>query len=244
MTASAPWEAVTEDALNELRRRGRLSDATVILIGSVARNVATPESDIDVLVIAPERLSRWDDSPPGLHLLLSTRSRFVERLGSGDDFPQWVARFGRVLSDESNWWPRFLRDPALEQFPNWKRKRDQGADRLSLASDLYKAGDYDHAQEEYLLSTGHVVRSVLLRAGLFPLSRPELQQQLRDADVDELADALESLAKESITPAMLKEIDGILRRHLDRLSNGSVYSPAGRSSAEGRTSIRPLGKKR
>ena len=33
MTASAPWEAVTEDALNELRRRGRLSDATVILIG-------------------------------------------------------------------------------------------------------------------------------------------------------------------------------------------------------------------
>ncbi|MCH8994763.1 MAG: nucleotidyltransferase domain-containing protein [Chloroflexi bacterium] len=225
MTASAPWEAVTEDALNELRRRGRLSDATVILIGSVARNVATPESDVDVLVVTPEPLSRWGASSR-LHLLLLTRSKFVGQLRSGDDFPQWVARFGRVLSDESGWWQRFLDEPSLAAWPDWKRKREQGAQRLSFASRLYESGDCDNAQEEYLLSTGHVARSVLLRAGLFPLSRPELQQQLRDAGNDELADALKTLASDSAAPAVLKRIDGVIRSNLERLSNSEVVFEA------------------
>lgn len=212
---------VGQQVLRELGKRNKLDETTVLLIGSVAREMQTPRSDVDVLVIAPTRLARLPNSSD-TQVFLTTRARFLERLMEGDDFPHWVVRFGKMLSDKPQWWQEVLHNPAIHGWPDWKRKRDQAAKRLSLASRLYESEDYDHAQEEYLLSVGHLARALLLKSRTFPLSRPELPGQLRELGYTDLSNALDSLVSNSLDPAALTDIDSLLKKYLLQLSGQKV----------------------
>ena len=210
-------ETPVDQVLRELGERNKLDETTVLLIGSVAREMQTPRSDVDVLVIAPTHLVRLSDSSE-TQVFLTTRARFLERLMEGDDFPHWVVRFGKVLSDKPQWWQEVLHNPAIHRWPDWKRKRDQAGKRLSFASRLYESEDYDHAQEEYLLSVGHLARALLLKRRTFPLSRPELPGQLRELGYTDLSNALDSLVSDSLDPTTLTDIDRLLNEYLLKLA--------------------------
>jgi predicted nucleotidyltransferase len=214
MTSLQALNAITAGVLSALEAENRLQEATVILVGSVARNAETEESDIDILVIEPRRGARVV-TEPRVQLFAMTRRQFLDRLRAGDDFPHWVVRFGRVLSDLPDWWSQLLSHPCAQAWPDWRRKLKQAESRLSFASRLLASGDEEHAQEEYLLAIRHLARGVLLKRADFPHSQPELARQLRRAGCSDLANALDKLSSTRLTSAALARHDERLRRWLD-----------------------------
>ena len=82
-------EAEAKPVLDALKRAGLANTATVVLVGSGARGVRNPRSDIDILVLHDDghriRLKR----PGDIHLQQVSRSKFLRRLEKGDDYPCW-----------------------------------------------------------------------------------------------------------------------------------------------------------
>lgn len=230
MTIVTEWQPLVAELLEQLARAGRLDDATVLLVGSVARHAEAPESDIDIVIVGASQPPRTEVSPK-MQVLAMTRAHFIERLERGDDFPHWVVKFGKVLSDGSNWWQRLLREPAANAWPDWTRKLHQAAERLSFASRLHAAKDYDHAVEEYLLSARHLARGVLLKDGTFPFSQPELPKQLRTSGYPELADLLDLLIDSSSDQKSSARAEPVLSGLVNRLKEEAGVRPTPTRSA-------------
>ena len=176
-------EAGVDSVLDTLLQAGLPDTATVILVGSGARGVRNWRSDIDVLVLheaGPRiRLTR----PGDIHLQQDSRTRFLERLAEGDDYPSWALRFGRPIRDPDGWWAsQATAELENPHWPDWRPKVEHARKRIRLASELLEVGDQDAASEELLFAASHVARAILLKEGEFPLSRPELPSQLEDED--------------------------------------------------------------
>jgi hypothetical protein len=159
----------------------------VVLIGSVARGTSSDRSDLDVLVIS-EDAPRLPLAPKGFHVASSSAAKFLKSLESGEDFEAWCVRLGVVLHDDGIW-ARVKTRPEAAVWPNWERKILHGTRRLFLAGQLIQRGDPDAAAEEMLYALGHAGRGLLLKAGIFPLSRPELEGQVRALKYPHLAEA-------------------------------------------------------
>jgi hypothetical protein len=159
----------------------------VVLIGSVARGTSSDRSDLDVLVVS-EDIPRLPKAPKGFHVASSSATKFLENLESGEDFEAWCVRLGKVLHDDGVW-ARVKSRPEATVWPNWERKILHGTRRLFLAGQLIQRGDLDAASEEMLYALGHAGRGLLLKAMIFPLSRPELEDQVRSLKYPHLAEA-------------------------------------------------------
>ena len=92
-------ESGATSVLDALTRAGLTDAATLVLIGSGARDTMNGRSDIDILVLHDDgrriRLKR----PGNVHLQQDSRSRFLRRLEDGDDYPGWALRFGTPIRD-------------------------------------------------------------------------------------------------------------------------------------------------
>jgi hypothetical protein len=164
-------------------------NATVVLVGSYARETETsPLSDIDLVTIG---VSIDHEPPPTIQLMPLTEDDLSSRLRSGDDFVQWALRFGMPLAGRSYW--RGLKNDLLREapWPDYTRKLGQAQTRLHYAEMLAEMGDLDASNEELRFALSHLARAQLLKAGEFPLSRPELPKQLRALGNSTLAMALE-----------------------------------------------------
>lgn len=193
------------------------SSTPVVLVGSWARGTVIPDlSDIDVLVIG-------DQPPPPpaeVQVIVLPEERFRERLREGDDFPQWALRFGRALSGRRRW--RELSESLLRNapWPSVERKLRQAGPRLSAVRDLLQMGDLPAAEEELRSALAHIARALLLSRHVFPLSRPELADQLNQADLRSFARYLRRL--DTANPLTREEIGflaGAARRWVGRLSS-------------------------
>lgn len=177
-----------DDALQQYVARVREANPSVcvVLIGSVARGTSSDRSDLDVLVVS-EETPRLPTAPKGFHVASSSITKFLENLKSGEDFEAWCVRLGKVLHDDGVWAHVKTRS-EVTVWPNWERKILHGARRLFLAGQLIKRGDLDAASEEMLYALGHAGRGLLLKAAIFPLSRPELEDQIRAVKYPRLAE--------------------------------------------------------
>ncbi len=214
--AGVTWEQAGAEAVSELKRSRRLDQSTVVLIGSMARETATEKSDIDILIVTPDSLPRLQVSPRA-QIMRITRADFLDRLACGDDFPHWAVRYGRLLSDQSRWWETLRQNPALQKWPNWRRKRDQVRGRLRFATPLRKSGDLEHAREELLLAARHLARAILLKERVFPLSQPELPGQLREIDQSKVAGLLDSLVDDDAGEAALEKAERAIIQTMEEL---------------------------
>lgn len=192
-------------------------ETAVVLIGSVARNAETDQSDLDLLVLAdrPLETRRTADR---LHVQAMEESAFAARLISGDDFAAWCVRFGIPLVRTSTWDGLVTSDGA-RTWPDWRQKIDHAARRLFLADELSRMGDGVAAQEELLYSISHIARAVLFKAGVFPLSRPEMIPQLGPAGYPKLGSLLDAFVRGNVHASTLRR--GLLYSkkllvHLDR----------------------------
>lgn len=188
-----------------LAGNGSDSPAAVILIGSSARGSSTsPNSDVDLLVIGGEPP---DHTPARFQIMRLTPQELEERVGAGDDFAQWALRFGVPVSGRHLW--SSLRDRLLPDapWPDPVMKLEQARTRADDAAALLDMGDLDAAQEQILLALSHVGRAELLRRHVFPLTRPEMPEQLEAQGDGSLAAALRSVDG---PPLGTEELRGLL----------------------------------
>lgn len=161
----------------------------LVLIGSVARGTALAESDLDLLVVSDSPLRRV--STKGLvHAQYFTESEFVDRLRQGDDFAAWCTRFGVPIADGMVW-SRISGSKEARVWPDWRAKLPHAVRRLHLSVSMMAVGDLDAAAEEALYALTHTGRAILLKAGEFPLSRPEMIKQLSSAGYPALSKLLQ-----------------------------------------------------
>jgi predicted nucleotidyltransferase len=222
---ASQWEDVVG------RLRSRYGDGiSVVLVGSVARGRSTEESDIDFLVVGEDHPKTTCDLPR-YHVQVSNEADFKRNLALGEDFEGWSVRFGLPLYDGGPW-ARILRSDEATVWPRWQAKIPHAARRLFMASALLRMGDLDAATEETIYALCHVARALLLKAGVFPLSRPELAEQVKALGYSRLAQLHGELRRPNGAPLsrirLAQRYSKKLLLHLDR----PVYAKCSREYRE------------
>ena len=208
----------SQAVLSTLDEAHLLESASVVLIGSAARGSTHLTSDIDVLIVLPNKVR-----PIHFRHEIDARifgwSEFLDRLQRADDLACWAIRYGTVLSDRSGWWASLLRSHTYDKaWPDWRRKVSHAARSLVNTIRLAETGDTDAAWEECALAAGHIARAILLRAGAFPLSRVELIEQLKGAGHPQLAYVLSSLVLGDANERSLSQFTSYVKRWVISLS--------------------------
>jgi len=214
-------DSFSEFALDLAKRTD--AECAVVLIGSAARRCRTEASDIDILFIAKENVASLPVLP-GFHVKFASEVDFVRRLQAGEDFEAWCVRYGVTLLDRGIW--ERTKASFAGVWPRWETKVVHGIGRLFLASDLSAMGDDPAAQEELIFVLGHIARGLLLKNGVFPLSRPELAQQVKELGYPQLA-ALHERLRVAVQPSKTDISLGLhyskkLLIHLDRDNYGRI----------------------
>ncbi|MGO9116306.1 MAG: hypothetical protein ACLQPD_01715 [Desulfomonilaceae bacterium] len=164
--------------------------AAVVLVGSAVRPV-NQVNDVDVLYIYKnERVG-----VPGRSIDVDLRSYSVNDIESliadGNDLLGWALRFGYLICEKDLYWTS-LREKWLGRLPI--PDPEIAAERARKADDicrtLQEMGDIDAAHEMLLSRLTHEARARLLSRRIYPKSRPELPQQLKDIGEYDLAQSL------------------------------------------------------
>ncbi len=201
MSAEPTYTSLTQDFVREVSSANKEMQISVILIGSVARSTHTSQSDLDLLVIGDGQ-PLVDRHPDRLHVQALTAQQFAKRLRAGDDFAAWCVRYGVPIVAAKPWLD-IVNSAEAAIWPDWHKKVRHAARRLTLAAALLETGDIAAAGEEMLYAVSHTARAILLEARIFPLSRPEIISQLREANHERLARILEDLSYQEPTKAAL-----------------------------------------
>lgn len=210
-------EAAAKSVFDALALHGLERTATVVLIGSGARNTMSERSDIDILVLDDAEHQIRLEHPGEVHLQECSRSRFLSRLEDGDDYPCWALRFGIPMRDPGGWWAnQAAAELENPHWPNWRPKIGYARKRIKIASELLDVNDVDAASEELLFAASHVARALLLKHGIFPFSRPELPSQLEDIE-PALACILGRLIHGNIGEVELRSVEAFLISKIGRL---------------------------
>lgn len=213
-----PWSDIVE-----VLRPAYGDETAIVLIGSAARGVWTPRSDIDLLVIAKKRPT--PKALPKYHVQVYSEDQFLRNLKSGEDFEPWCVRFGQPLYDCGIWGSISSTEEA-NIWPRWRTKVVHGVRRLFLAASLLRGGDTDAAAEESLYVLGHIARGLLLRAMIFPLSRPELAEQVKTLGYAHLAALHERIRLDDHLPQRQIEVAQRYGKKLLLAMDRTIYAQA------------------
>jgi Nucleotidyltransferase domain len=200
--AETTYTSLTQDFVREVCSSNKDVQIAVILIGSVARSTHTSQSDLDLLIVG-DQLPVVERQPDRLHVQRLTTQQFMERLRAGDDFAAWCVRYGVPIM-ASKPWLDIVASPEAAIWPDWHKKIGHAARRLTLAAALLETGDIPAAGEEMLYAASHTARAILLKNKIFPLSRPEIISQLREAGHERLAKVVQDLSYEAPAKGALK----------------------------------------
>lgn len=181
--------------IRALRQAGLLNQAVVVLIGSYARNVETWRSDVDILVLLQQPLCPRLNIPDDVHLHFEDKEKFARRFVEGDDYAISSVKYGKLLHDESNFWGTLKQQLKNVKWPEWRDKISHAERRLKVGDELLEMGDIDAAIEEYLFGATQISRAILLKRGIYPLSRPELSGQLISIGQADLATQILALIR-------------------------------------------------
>lgn len=162
----------------------------VVLFGSTIRP-GVDSFDFDCLYI-------FRGEPPVLPpapMEVDIRSYPVDQIDrlveGGHDLLGWSLRLGELVCERDGFWTG-LRERWLPRlpFPSHEVAEARAARAERLLADLREMGDEDAAVEQLVSAATHRARAALLRANVFPASRPELPAQLRQIGLHTLADDL------------------------------------------------------
>ncbi|MEX0784418.1 MAG: hypothetical protein WD557_17400 [Dehalococcoidia bacterium] len=163
----------------------------VVAVGSAVRDVPNP-SDADFVIIWDGGRPKSGHPPVEIDLRFYECSRAEALIAGGNDYLQWAVRLGEPVHEKRGFWTQFARSwirAAPWPDPADADKRAERAERYER--DLAAAGDQDAAAEQRISGLTHRARGRLLRAGVFPASRPELPMQLKEIGEPILAEELE-----------------------------------------------------
>jgi hypothetical protein len=199
-----------------LARATELGAESFALTGSTARRRRTAMSDLDYHIIGPR--PDLSDLPAEIDVVASSAVRFRTQLAHGDDYCQWTLRHGCILHDVGAMreGTRLILDEHL--WPSAHRKLEHVDEHRQEAKRLLLMGDRDAAQEQVRATLTTIARGLLLDAGVFPLARSELPDQLRATGYESLSEALTdviydepALDELSAAVSLLDSIDSLRR---------------------------------
>lgn len=200
------WRRCGALTLQAVREAGVLRTAVVVLIGSYARQIETWRSDVDILVLLRGNSFPKLKAPFGTHLHVASQEQFVQKVDGGDDYAISAVRYGALLYDRLGFWAELRRRLDHTVWPDWRNKIGHAKRRLALGDDLLEMGDLEAATEEYLFAATQIARAILLRNKVYPLSRPELSDQLVFLRRSNLAAELRDLIRGDLSEEQLREV--------------------------------------
>jgi hypothetical protein len=196
-------------AIANLKRvAARTTTCAIVAIGSSVRSAHHLGSDVDFLVIADTDIVLDGSRPIDVDLRLFARSEVDQKIREGDDLLGWALRFGRTIFERQQYWTNLSESwahrlplPSSDVYVLRARRFER------IAADMIAAGDFEAGLDQVIGMLTHKGRASLIRAGVYPASRPELPGQLREIGELRLADWLEqALQYGRIAPDLLHSL--------------------------------------
>ena len=170
----------------------------IVAYGSAVREVRS-SGDVDLLYVFSGDGNSRRHSPMDVELREFAAENVDERIASGDEVLGWSLRFGVPLFEGDGYWTRLkARWTGRLPFPPAAAAEERAARAFKVAEGLAAGGDEDAARELRLSALTQQARALLIRRGRFPLSRPDLPQQLRAVGELEFASEFQALLAECV----------------------------------------------
>jgi len=164
----------------------------IIATGSSVRDVEFSD-DLDLVFVYKHSRPATPRPPISIDLRGYGEAQVARKLAEGHDYLSWTVRFGQILFERECWWTRLRADWNDRLcLPSVADARTRAEKAECLSKELREAGDEEGANELQWSSLTNICRAELIRARVFPKSRPELDGQLREIGRHELADQLAS----------------------------------------------------
>lgn len=187
---SAEARAWVAELVAELSERPEVH--AILAYGSAVRE-GVESGDVDLLVVhdAPVEIPV---PPLDVDLRGYARATVDEEIARGHEVLGWAVRYGAVLWERDGFWTALAERwrPVLP-LPSAEAADARAARAQRLHDELRAAGDDDAAREQLTTALTQRARARLIRAGVFPRSRPELPAQLIAIGDDGLAAELSRL---------------------------------------------------
>lgn len=201
----AKLRTALEEFVTKLRTESKENLLSVVLFGSVATGRATPESDLDLLLIfndSPKddkEIRTQLDSVSGFYDTLAqehimTRNEFLEMYGYGDDLVANALANGIVLYDTGFLVPLLSKPLPLPSLRVATQDLEEARRKIEDAKRNYRAGSLDTTIELLGLAASFAARAYLITKGELPGSRHDLVSQMRKYSV-EFAALLDNVTK-------------------------------------------------
>jgi hypothetical protein len=169
---------------------GSQNVVAVVLFGSTIRP-ARDSFDLDCLYVYEEARPAFPPAPLEVDIRGYHVDQVEQLIAAGHDLLVWSIRLGALVCERGAYWTR-LKESWLPRLPfpspEVAEARAERAERI--LAELHEMGDEDAAVEQLVTAVTHRARAALLRANVFPASRPELPRQLRQIGLRRLADSL------------------------------------------------------
>jgi predicted nucleotidyltransferase len=162
----------------------------LVAYGSAVRHVEM-SSDVDLLVIMSGREAEMPTPPMEIDLKVMFAGDVDEYLQKSNDILIWCLRLGELLMERDRYWTNLkVRLQDKLPFPLASAAEARARKAEVLWRDLLSHGDPEAAEEQFLTNLTQLARAKLLRARVFPASRPELANQLDSIGERHLAEML------------------------------------------------------
>jgi hypothetical protein len=121
---------------------------------------------------------------------------------------KWAIRLGRSIFEREQYWTSLAEKWSDHlPFPSPEPSEILALRFERFAAQLVSAGDFDAALEQIIGMLTHMGRASLIRARVYPASRPELPAQLRGIGEHQLAEWLEqALRRRYIAPTIIDRL--------------------------------------
>jgi len=179
--------------------RANTNIVAVIAVGSAVRP-GVSSSDLDILVICTDPTKVIPSRPLEVDLRVYSAADIDSKLGTGHDMLVWAVMFGRALFQRHSFWEKVVKSWRHRlPLPSSKLARTRATAAYRRMTNLFQLGDADAGREQAISYLTHLARAELLETGVFPASRPELPEQLREIGEYTLAGQLDRILQEEST---------------------------------------------
>ena len=118
----------------------------------------------------------------------------------------WALNFGIPIYDPNEVWANLSSSwEGRIPMPSQQHAEERSIKNFKLAQDFVDSGDEMAASDLLLAALTQYVRAELIRNGVFPASRPELPNQLREIASSKFADLLDDAMHSEIPTNLLIE---------------------------------------
>ena len=150
----------------------------IVAFGSIVRDVSH-SVDVDLLFVYSSNMPEFSTPPLDVDVRAYLEEDIESHVTEGHDLLCWSIRFGTAIHEKDRFWTNLRkRWEGRLPLPSAETEDKRAARAKRLLEDLRVIGDDDAVSEQLIAMLTHLARARLIRAGVFPASRPELPKLL------------------------------------------------------------------